>query len=178
MKTDLTAINIMNKNHYALQADMPTELAVDSLTDRNLQGAPVVDIVGKLVGFFSVHDVMVDLWCQDYLPKKGQKVVDIMTREVTAINCEEPLVNLVEFLCIDKNQLYPTSSVGIATQFASLSLEERAKSMKINKPQSLPVLKDGELVGIVSRVEVMKALRSIYGERMNVIEKEHVLESA
>ncbi|UGA57122.1 formate transporter FocA [Vibrio sp. VB16] len=178
MKTNLTAIDIMNNEFYAVKADMPTELAIDALTDRKLQGAPVVNVQGKLVGFFSIHDVMVDLWCQDYLPAKGQKVVDLMSRDVIAVNHDESLVNLVEFLCIDKEQLYPTTGMGIATQFASLSLEERAKSMKINKPQTLPVLQDGLLVGVVSRMETMTALRAIYGEKMNVIVNTHELETA
>ncbi|WP_413283284.1 formate transporter FocA [Vibrio sp. MA40-2] len=180
MNTNLTANDIMNKNHYSLQAEMPIELAIDTLTDRNIQGAPVVNVQGKLVGFFSVHDVMVDLWCQDYLPSKGQKVVDLMSRDVVAVNHNESLVNLVEFLCIDKEQLYPTTGMGIATQFSSLSVEERAKSMKINKPQTLPVLSDGILVGVVSRMDVVKTLRSIYGERLNVVaeDKQQPLETA
>jgi len=178
MNSNLTAANIMNADFYALRADMPTELAIDALTDRRLQGAPVLNIQDELVGFCSIHDVMVDLWCQDYLPEKGQKVVDIMSRDVIAVEHNESLVNLVEFLCIDKEQLYPTTGVGIATQFASLSLEERAKSMKINKPQTLPVMQDGKLIGIVSRFDVITALRAIYGEKINVINNENALESA
>lgn len=178
MKSNLTAIDIMNKDFYALRADMPTELAIDALTDRKLQGAPVVNVQGRLVGFFSMHDAMVDLWCQDYLPSNGQKVVDLMSRDVVAVNSDESLINLVEFLCIDKDQLYPTTGMGIATQFASLSLEERAKSMKINKPQTLPVLQDDVLIGVVSRFEVMTELRAIYGERLNVVSKTETLETA
>jgi CBS-domain-containing membrane protein len=48
--------------------------------------------------------------------------------------------------------------------------------MKVNKPHVLPVLENGVLVGVLSRAEVMKAVRPIYGERLNVVERE--LESA
>ncbi len=131
-----------------------------------------------MVGFFSVHDVLIDLWCQDYLPSAKQKVVDIMTRDVVAIESTESLLNIIEFMCIDKEQLYPTTSMGIATQFTSLSLEERAKNMKVNRPQILPVIDNGIFVGTISRKEVMIAVRSIYGERINVVESNTVLESA
>ncbi|NOI65967.1 formate transporter FocA [Vibrio sp. 99-8-1] len=178
MNSNLIARQIMNSNAFALQADMPTELAIDSLTDRNLQGAPVLNVQGELVGFFSVHDVLIDLWCQDYLPSAKQKVVDIMTRDVVAIESTESLLNIIEFMCIDKEQLYPTTSMGIATQFTSLSLEERAKNMKVNRPQILPVIDNGIFVGTISRKEVMIAVRSIYGERINVVESNTVLESA
>lgn len=178
MKSNLTAKDLMIANSYSLSAEMPTQLAIDALTDRDLQSAPVVDVQGRLVGFFSIHDVMVDLWCQDYIPTKDQKVVDLMNRDVIAVQHTESLINLVEFLCIDKEQLYPTTSMGIATQFTSLSLEERAKSMQVSKPHTLPVLENGILVGTLTRMQVMKALRAIYGEKINIINNEEVLESA
>lgn len=178
MNSTLQAKDIMISSALILSADMPTELAIDLLTERGIQGAPVVDKNGRLVGFLSVHDIMVDLWCQDYIPAKNQKVVDLMSRDVVAIDVNESLVNIVEFLCIDKEQLYPTSSAGIATSMSSLSLEERAKSMNITKPQILPVLENGVFIGVVSRMEAIKALRSIYGEKMDVVQTEEQLASA
>jgi predicted transcriptional regulator len=178
MNSPIQAKDIMISNTAILRADMPTELAIDLLTERQIQGAPVVDVNGRLVGFLSIHDVMVDLWCQDYIPTKNQKVVDIMSRDVVAIDAKESLLNIVEFLCIDKEQLYPSSSAGIATSMSMLSLEERAKAMNISAPQILPVLENGVFIGTVSRMETVKALRSIYGEKMNVVETESALESA
>jgi CBS domain-containing protein len=140
--------------------------------------APVVDVEGRLVGFFSAHDVMVDLWCQDYLPTQGQKVVDLMARDVIAIDATDKLVDVAEFLCIDKEQLYPTTSMGIATTFTTLSLEERAKSIKVNKPHVLPVIENGKFVGVVARQNVLASLRRVYGERVSLVEKELELESA
>ncbi|MGF1773180.1 formate transporter FocA [Vibrio wakamikoensis] len=176
MNNNIIVKDIMNTQPVTLSVEMPTAVALDTLLDHNLTSAPVTDIEGRLVGFFSVHDVMVDLWCQDYIPEQGQKVVDLMSRDVVAINASEKLVDVAEFLCIDKEQLYPVSSMGIATSFTTLSLEERAKAMKVNKPHVLPVLEDGVLVGVLSRAEVMKSVRPIYGERLNVVERE--LESA
>ncbi|CSC88422.1 formate efflux transporter [Vibrio cholerae] len=112
---------------------------------------------------------MVDLWCQDYLPSQDQKVVDLMTRDVIAIDVNDKLVDVAEFFCIDKEQLFPTTSMGIATRFSALSLEERAKSMKVNKPHMLPVLHNGQLVGVLERNDVLEALRPIYGERVRIV---------
>jgi formate transporter len=100
-----------------------------------------------------------------------------MSRDVIAIDASDSLIDIAEFLCIDKEQLYPTSSMGIATRFSSLSLKERAKSMKVNKPQNLPVLEDGKFVGMLTRNHVLAALRPIYGERLSVV-KERTLETA
>lgn len=177
MNKTITVKDIMNTQPVTLGVEMPTAVAIDMLLDNQLDSAPVVDVAGRLVGFFSAHDVMVDLWCQDYLPSEGQKVVDLMSRDVIAIDASDRLIDIAEFLCIDKEQLYPTTSMGIATRFSSLSLEERAKSMKVNKPQNLPVLEDGKFVGMLTRNHVLAALRPIYGERLSVV-KERTLETA
>ena len=131
----------------------------------------MTDIEGRLVGFFSAHDVMVELWCQNYIPTQGQKVVDIMARDVVAIDVNDKLVDVAEFLCIDKEQLYPTTSMGMATRFSTLSVEERAKSIKVSKPHVLPVLENGQMVGIVSRLEVLQAMRTVFGKPTEVVEE-------
>lgn len=164
--------DIMNNQPIALSAETLTSVALDALLDNNQTSAPVVDANGRLIGFFSVHDAMVDLWCENYLPQQDQKVVDLMNRDVVAINAKETLVNVIEALCIDKEQLYPTSSMGYATSLTTATVEERAKAMKVNKPQVLPVLEDGRLVGCISRLEVMQAIRPTYGKRLNIVEPE------
>ena len=169
MNTATTIKQIMNTQPITLSVEMPTSVAIDTLLDAQLVSAPVCDVEGRLVGIFSVHDVMVDLWCQDYIPTKGQKVVDLMSRDVVAIDANDKLVDVAEFLCIDKEQLYPTTSMGFATRLTSLSLEERAKAMKVSQPHMLPVLENGVMVGVLTRIEVMQALRPIYGDRLNVV---------
>ncbi|MGU3792362.1 formate transporter FocA [Vibrio diabolicus] len=171
MKNASFVKDIMNPKPVTISAETPIAIALDVLLDNNVTSAPVVDVQNRLVGFFSAHDVIVELWCEDYIPVKDQKVVDIMSRDVVAIDAGDRLVDVVEFLCIDKEQLYPTSSMGIATRMTSLSLEERAKSIKVSKPQVLPVLENGQMVGVVTRTEVLKALRPIFGERLNLVEK-------
>ncbi|KOO15871.1 formate transporter [Vibrio xuii] len=178
MNNNITAKHVMNTTPLTLRAEMLTPVAIDFLLEHHQISAPVCDIEGRLVGFFSAHDVMVDLWCQDYLPAKDQKVVDIMARDVVAIDANDKLVDIAEFLCIDKEQLYPTTSMGIATQLTTLSLEERAKAMKVSKPHVLPVLDNGKLVGVITRENVLEALRPIYGERMNIVETQRELETA
>lgn len=166
MFSSTTVKEIMTPRPISVSADMPISLAVDVLIDNHLTGAPVVNLDGRVVGFFSAHDVMVELWCQDYIPTEDQKVVDLMSREVIAVDVNERLIDIAEYLSVDKDQLYPTTSVGIATSFSSLSVEERAKSSKLNRPYVMPVMEQGKLVGILTRQQVFEALRPIYGERM------------
>ena len=164
MKQKTTIKEMMNVNPVTLTTDATTPAAIETLVRHNLNSAPVLDKHDRLVGVISAHDIMVDLWCQDYLPTAEQTVVDLMTRDVIAIDVNDKLVDVVEFFCIDKQQLFPTTNMGIATQFNSLSVEERAKSMKVSKPHMLPVLENGQFVGILERNDVLAALRPVYSE--------------
>lgn len=168
MKTSITARDIMNTQPTILNVEMPIPLAMDSLHDQGMTSAPVCDENGHLVGFLSAHDIMVELWCEGYSPSSEKKVLDIMTRNVTAIDSSEKLANIVEFFCIDKEQIYPTSPTGIATSMVLLSKEERAKAAIVKKPQVLPVIKNKKFVGIITRAEVLNALRPIYGEKLRL----------
>ncbi len=170
MNSTITMKDIMATDTLVFHASTLIPAAIDLLIERQVSSAPVVDQENRLVGMFSVHDVLVELWCQNYIPAENQKVVDLMSREVIAIDVNDKLVDVAEFLCIDREQLFPTTSAGIAIRFSTLSLEERAKSMKINQPHHLPVLDNGYFAGMVSRHHVLEALRPIYGERMSVVD--------
>ena len=171
MNNNIIVKDIMNTQPITLSAEMTMPMAIDHLLSHNEVSAPVTDIEGRLVGFFSAHDVMVELWCQNYIPAQGQKVVDLMSLDVVAIDVNDKLIDVAEFLCIDKEQLYPTTSMGIATRFSTLSLEERAKSIKVSKPHILPVLENGQMVGIVSRLEVLEAMRTVFGKPTEIVEE-------
>ncbi|MDR9827979.1 formate transporter FocA [Vibrio sp. FNV 38] len=169
-KTDVlsrvTVKQITNTQPLSLSADTLVPKAVDLMLENNVSGAPVCDVNGRLVGFLSMHDVMVELWTQNYLPSKGKKVVELMSRDVVAVNATDRLVDVVEYLCIDPEQLYPVTALGIATSHApQLPIEERVKAMKVSKPSLLPVLNDGEFIGTITRDSVMVELRKLYEEQ-------------
>ncbi|MGL6313960.1 CBS domain-containing protein [Vibrio sp. WXL103] len=164
MSALLTVRDIVNSQAPTFSVDTSLSSAIDLLIEHQTNGAPVLDAEGQLVGFLSAHDVMVEMWCQDYLPDYTVKVGHLMKTDVVTMNLEDRLTDALEELALDKEQLYPTSGMGYATQMTTLSLEERAKSIKVNKPQILPVLDQGQYVGVVSRQEVLKALRSLFND--------------
>ncbi len=179
-----TIESAMQHTHFRLTADIAIETAIDSLLDRNLSGAPVVDDEQRLLGFFSAHDVLVEMWNNDYMPEPGRKVAHVMSRDMKTVSPDDSLLQLAEYICVDKKALYPTTSMGIATSFSNQTLAERARSTVVGRPHSYPVVENDRLVGMISRQDVMAALRGIYGERVNVLaeektsEQEAVLETA
>ncbi|PSW13902.1 formate transporter FocA [Photobacterium sanctipauli] len=166
MLSHLTVKDVTNTQPFTLTADISVPKAIDMMVEQNLSGAPVCDVQGHLVGFFSTFDVMKELWYQDYQPIKGTKVVDLMKRDVVAVNVDDHLVDIVEYLCIDKDQLYPTTPMGIATSTTTMSLEERVKALKASKPRILPVLQDDLFIGIITRESIMAELRNVYDDAL------------
>lgn len=162
MLTHLTVKDVTNTQPITLSADTQIPQAIDMMLEKNISGAPVCDVNGHLVGFLSMYDVMKELWYQDYQPASGTKVVDLMKRDVVAVDASDSLVDIIEYMCIDKEQLYPTTAMGLATSTSALPLEERVKALKTSKPRIIPVLNNGRFVGTVSRESVMTELRNIY----------------
>ncbi len=72
-----------------------------------------------------------------------------MSRDVVAISANDKLVDVAEFLCIDKEQLFTYYQAWAATRLTSLPLEER-KAMKVSQPHMLPVLENGVMVGVLT----------------------------
>ncbi|PKF50605.1 formate transporter FocA [Enterovibrio nigricans] len=171
MMNNLKVKDLMNKNPIVLKASDRTSDAIDILLAHNLTGAPVCDSQQFVVGFFSVHDAMVNLWCEDYLPDAKQCIGELMRDDVTALNSEENVIDVAEFLVMDKEKVFPVSPMGIATTFSTLSLKDRVKEAKISKPHILPVLEHGKLVGVISRSDVLQALRPLYD---NAVEEPHL----
>ncbi len=178
MSAVLTVRDIVNPDTPTMRVDTSLSMAIDILMDNQLNGAPVCNANNELVGFISAHDVMIEMWCQDYIPDNSVKVGDLMKTDVVTMDIEDRLTDALEYLAIDKEQLYPTTSMGYATQFTTLSVEERAKSIKVSKPQILPVMNKGRYVGVVSRQEVLKALRSLFKDVKSAVKPAPVEEVA
>ncbi|MCK6262718.1 CBS domain-containing protein [Vibrio sp. ZSDE26] len=169
MSALLTVRDIVNTQAVSLNVDMNLSTAIDLLSRNTINGAPVCDAKGDLVGFLSAHDVMVEMWCQDYIPENSVKVGDLMKTDLVTMDIEDRLTDVMEYLALDKDQLYPTSAMGYATQLTTLSVEERAKTIKVSKPQILPVLNKGKYVGVVSRQEVLKGLRTLFNDAVSPV---------
>lgn len=164
MNTELRVMDIMEAAPVTLNKQMTIAQALDLLVENEIPGMPVLSEKNTVVGFLSVHDVMVDLWCQYYKPEKVLKVKDLMSNHVQTVDAKASVMQVIELLCIDKEQLYPTSNMGIGTanKLSSIPLEERARKMQVSLPQILPVVENGDFKGVISRLNLLKAIRTAY----------------
>ncbi|GGA74158.1 formate transporter FocA [Neiella marina] len=165
----LTIADIMDTNPLTLNAGDSVQSALDLLLACHISGAPVIDRNNNLVGFFSVQDALADMWASDFMPSLTQQVQDLMVRDVHTVEANESLLDFAEYLSVDKSKVYPVTSSGIALQMTDLSLAQRARAAAPNVPHNYPVVANGQLVGSVSRLQLMAALRPIYGQQLNLV---------
>lgn len=165
----LTIEKHMKPAQCALNARQYVADALEKLNQYQLSGAPVLDDDGDLVGFFSVQDVLVDLWWNDYQPDMDAKVESLMRTEVQTVDAEQSVIELAQYMSIDNKVVYPVSDTGIATHFTNQSALERAKTQTVSRPYIYPVMRDNQLVGVITRADVVRALAPLYGNAMDVL---------
>jgi formate transporter FocA len=152
---------VMDNTPVSVHQDMNINNAVQTLKEANLESAPVVNDEGNLVGYFSSHDLLIELWCQDYSELDKMSVSAIMKTDVQTVNPSDSLLHLAEYIAVDHDKLYPVTSGGIATSLNTMSTADRARSMQVNRPRQYPVVKDDKLVGMVTRRHVIAAFESL-----------------
>ncbi|ORT48863.1 formate transporter [Vibrio sp. qd031] len=163
MTMSVTVKEILNPAPITVVAGSRVAVAIDKLNENNQTSAPVINQSGNLVGFFSLHDVMVEMWCTDYRATTELKVEQVMSSELITVDADQDISAVIEYLCIDKEQLYPTSSMGYATRFVSGTLSERAHAIKVSRPKIIPVIEKGEFIGTISHTEIQSVLRPLFG---------------
>ncbi|USD36610.1 MULTISPECIES: CBS domain-containing protein [Ferrimonas] len=162
MHAQMTVSQVMHTPNLVLSPQQSVTEALDALLAAGISAAPVVGNDGRLLGFLSEHDLLIDLWCCDYQPDQPLTVAELMQAEVDALAPGDNLMQLAETICVDVGSVFPTSDGGSATSLCALPLRERARRSRQWRPHHYPVVDQGQLVGMVSRRDLMQALRPLY----------------
>ncbi|MGQ7791305.1 CBS domain-containing protein [Faunimonas sp. B44] len=145
----MNAADVMTTDVITVPPDMTVREAADVLLRHRISAVPVVDSTGKLLGILSEGDLVRrhelgterhrSWWLSvftdtassgyDYVKAHGQRVADVMTRDVVTA---EPTTSLAE----------------IASRLERYGVKR------------LPIVRDGRVVGIVSRSNLVRALAS------------------
>lgn len=121
--------DVMNKSPLTLTPDMIIRDAAKKLMKKNVFAAPVVDPDGNFIGMFSQQGCMVGL--------------------VDAVYHEVPLpLHVGDYLTPEKHTLTITEDAPIMTAVAKFAESEELIL-------SLPVLREGKVVGLIARQDVI-----------------------
>ena len=146
----LKAIDIITPDPVTLSPDSDIRTAVALLIDRKINGAPVVDASGKLVGVLCQSDLVAQ-----------QKQVTMpslfsMLDGFIALSSREDFEREIQKIAATKvSQAMTVNPKSVTPQ---TPIDEIATVMVNEKLYTLPVVDAGKLVGVVGKEDILRTL--------------------
>lgn len=131
----MRAADVMSDGVLSVSAEASVLEAARLLINCRVSAMPVVDQAGVMVGIVSEMDLMGD--AEDY----------------TAASNGRPPRKVRDVMTRD-----------VITAGTDTPIEQIARQMKVSNIKRIPILKDGAIVGIVSRVDILRGLISLSHE--------------
>jgi CBS domain-containing protein len=148
----MKVVDIMTKPAIAVDADTPVDAVAKLLSEQRLSGVPVLGRAGEILGIVTEEDLIVrnaNLHLPTFLnfldglfPVRGQHEFDQEVRRMLATSASEVM----------SENLYVVSPDDDVSDVASLMIEKHANP--------LPVMRDGKLVGMISRADIIRLMVS------------------
>jgi CBS domain-containing protein len=157
MNRDLPVSSIMTTEVLSLPVDQPIQDAMQALVDRGVDGAPVVDADGKVVGMLSTGDLIV----QD-ARLHGPTVISLLGAYIelpgSRHKADEDFEKATSLTVADSMDDEPV------TLGPDDTVESAATAMHDNDISRVPVVGgDGRLVGIVARGDILRSIVQDFG---------------
>jgi len=150
----ITAKDIMATDLITVTPDMDISRAAKILLDHRINGVPVVDDGGRLVGILCQSDLITQ---QKKLPIPTLfTFLDGLIR-LTSMKQLEKQVSKIAALTVSEAMTPEPVTVQPDT-----GIETVASLMVDNNFHTLPVVKDSDLVGIIGKEDVLRTLLSTY----------------
>lgn len=132
----------MSSPPLTIHASDPMQDALNKMKKEGVRRFPVVDKAGKLVGIVSENDLL------------HASPSDATTLSMWELN-----------YMLSKIKIEEVMTTKVITVDADTPIEEAARVMNDNKIGGLPVLRDGELVGIITETDLFKTFLELMGAR-------------
>ena len=144
--------DIMTRELITVSPETEITKAAKILLENRINGVPVIDPFGRLVGVLTQSDLVaqqkgipipsVFTLLESYIPLTSIKRIDKEMQKIAALTVKEAMT------------LEPV------TVSPETDIEEVAKLMVDNKYHTLPVVEDDKVVGVVGKEDVLKTLLS------------------
>jgi acetoin utilization protein AcuB len=132
----------MSRHPLTVKPDAPVDATLRRMREESVRRFPVVDASGKLVGIVSDKDLL-------YAAPSPATSLSIYELHYLYSRITVQQVMTREVITVDEND----------------ALEEAARIMVDNKVGGLPVMRDGELVGLITETDIFKTFMEMLGAR-------------
>jgi len=155
--------DVMTADPVVVSADAPVREAAGLLRKHRIGGLPVVD-GEKLVGVITESDILKlmeapgiseDLWLPSPL-----EVIEVPIREAINWAHTQKALSHIGDQPVRRVMSYPVITIG-----EDEDIDAAAALMVKRRIARLPVVREGRLVGIVARADIVRGLGESYGEK-------------
>ena len=152
----ITAGELMTRDVAVVHPETSLLDAVKLMAHRRISGMPVADEAGNLVGMISEGDLV--RWHEGYTERQA-RWLDMLAEGF------ELAPSFVEGIRLAQHTVKNVMSPGATTVTEDTSAREVARLMHSKNIKRVPVVRDGKLVGIVARSDLVRALAAKLGEK-------------
>ena len=148
----MRAIDVMVRDVVTVHPDTDVAEAIRLLAEHDVSALPVVDPAGNLVGVLSEADLIhrVEIGTEKHRPRWQEAVTGASTLAA-------------DFAKSHGKKVSEIMTSGVISVSEDTPLSEIATLFERKGIKRVPVAKDGKLVGIVSRSNLIQALASVVG---------------
>lgn len=157
----LTAGDIMTRDVAVVHPDTSLFQAVTLMAERRISGMPVLDNAGAIVGILSEGDLV--RWHEGYTERQA-RWLDMLAEGM------EIAPMFLQGIREQHRRVQSVMSPSAVTVTEDTSAREVAHLMHTHHIKRVPVLRDGRLVGIVARSDLVRALAQKLGEQLTAAE--------
>ncbi|HQT77205.1 MAG TPA: CBS domain-containing protein [Rhodopila sp.] len=151
----VTAGDIMTRNVVVVHPETSLIDAVRLMAGRRVSGMPVLDDAGNVIGMMTEGDLV--RWHEGYTAKQAHWLDMLADGFALA-------PSFVEGIRAQQQKVKAVMSPGVTTVVEDTPAREVATLMHTKGIKRVPVLRDGKLVGIVARSDLIRALAQKLGE--------------
>ena len=144
-----TAADLMTRDVATVTPETPLRDAVALMAARHVSGLPVVDTDGALVGMLCEGDLV--RWHEGYSQRQARWLD--MLADGFALSQD-----FLEGMRSEQNRVRGVMTPGVVTVTEDMHASRIASLMHDKHIKRVPVVRDGRLVGIVARSDLVRAL--------------------
>jgi CBS domain-containing protein len=146
----LTAGDIMTRDVITARPDDSVMRVAQMLSDHEISAVPVCDEGGRVLGVLSEGDLMRPFGAENAMKRSWW-----LTLLADGIDLGP---RFVDYIQVDDRRARDLMVTPVITARENASLPEIADLLARHRIKRVPIVRDGELVGVVSRADVVRAV--------------------
>lgn len=148
----MRARDIMTAEPITVPPDTPLEAVAALMAERHISGLPVIDANGQLVGLVTDGDLMRRLSAKEDKPAS-------FFAALLGANADQAIA----YARAHGRRVRDVMSTHLATVTEDTTVEEVAHILESKRIRRVPVVRDGKLMGVVSRADLLRAVMAPVG---------------